>query len=76
MTEFLQSPMWKNPIITFVEEKCAVFESTEENRLEYTQIHNEFKRLIESRLEAYIQDLGISHQDFVLAWSRAQKRIH
>ena len=76
MTEFLQSPMWKNPIITFVEEKCAVFESTEENRLEYTKIHNEFKRLIESRLEAYIQDLGISHQDFVLAWSRAQKRIH
>ena len=54
MTEFLQSPMWKNPIISFVEEKCCVFESTEENRLEYTTIHNEFKRLIESRLEAYI----------------------
>lgn len=67
MTEFLQSPLWKNPIINFVEEKCMVFESTEENRLEYTTIHSEFKRLIESKLEAYIQDLGISQQDFVMA---------
>mmetsp|Transcript_4809 Transcript_4809/g.5863 ORF Transcript_4809/g.5863 Transcript_4809/m.5863 type:complete len:140 (+) Transcript_4809:198-617(+) len=76
MTEFLQSPMWKNPIISFVEEKCIVFENTDENRLEYTDIHSQFKRLVESKLGAYIQDLGISQQDFVVAWSRAQKRIH
>lgn len=76
MTEFLQSPMWKNPIISFVEEHCVVFENTEENRLDYTEVHNKFKRLVESRLEAYIQDLGISSKDYVLAWSRAQKRIH
>lgn len=36
MTEYLQSPIWKNPIISFVEDKCMVFEDTEENRLEYT----------------------------------------
>ena len=76
MTEFLQSPMWKNPIISFVEQNCVVFENTEENRLEYTEIHTKFKRLVESRLEAYIQDLGISQADYVKAWSRAQKRIH
>ena len=54
MTEFLQSPVWKNPIINFVEEKCLIFENTEENRLEYTVAHNDFKRMIESKLEAYI----------------------
>lgn len=54
MTEFLQSPVWKNPIINFVEEKCLIFENTEENRLEYTVVHNDFKRMIESKLEAYI----------------------
>ena len=32
--------------------------------------------MIETKLEAYIQDLGISQQDFVLAQSRAQTRIH
>jgi len=76
MTEFLQSPMWKNPIISFVEEHCIVFENADENRLEYTEIHSKFKKLVEKKLEGYIQDLGISPEDYVLAWSRAQTRIH
>ena len=67
MAEFLQSPLWKNQIISFVEEKCVIFEDEEENRLEYTEIHMQFKRLVESKLEAYIQDLGISSSDFVMA---------
>ena len=54
MTEFLQSPLWKNPIISFVEENCVYFENTEENRLDYTAVHTKFKRLVESKLEAYI----------------------
>lgn len=54
MAEYLQSPVWKNPIISFVEEHCIVFEDTEENRLDYTEIHGNFKRLVESKLEAYI----------------------
>lgn len=37
--DYLQSPMWKNPIVDFIEENCLVFEDTEENRLEYTTIH-------------------------------------
>ena len=54
MTEYLQSPLWKNDIVSFVEENCCVFENTEENRLEYTEIHNNFKQLVERKLEAYI----------------------
>ena len=76
MTEYLQSPLWKNDIVSFVEENCCVFENTEENRLDYTDIHNRFKELVERKLEAYIQDLGISQQDFVTAQARAEKRIH
>ena len=76
MAEFLQSPLWKNPIISFVEENCVIFENTEENRLDYTEVHSKFKRLVESKLEAYIQDLGISQSDFVMAQQRASKRIH
>ena len=54
MAEYLQSPVWKNPIISFVEEHCIVFEDTEENSLDYTEVHASFKRLVESKLEAYI----------------------
>merc|ERR1712060_201564 len=67
MTEYLQSPLWKNDIVSFVEENCCVFENTEENRLDYTDVHNRFKELVERKLEAYIQDLGISPSDFVKA---------
>ena len=54
MAEYLQSPVWKNPLISFVEQKCVVFEDQDENSLEYTEIHRQFKSLIERQLEAYI----------------------
>ena len=53
-----------------------VFEDAEENRLEYTAIHGKFKKLIETQLEAYIQDLGISSAVFVATCGRAAKKVH
>ena len=76
IAEYLQSPIWKNPIIEFIDEYCLIFEETEENRLEYTAIHQKFKKLIESQLEAYIQDLGISSADFVTTCGKAAKKVH
>ena len=40
VTEFLKSPIWKNPIIQYIDENCIVFDNEEENKLEYTNIHN------------------------------------
>lgn len=37
---FLRSPRWKTPIMSFLDENCLVFDNEEENKLEYTQIHN------------------------------------
>ena len=54
ISEYLQSPIWKNPIIGFIDENCIIFEDAEENRLEYTDIHRKFKKIIEGQLEAYI----------------------
>jgi len=36
---FLRSPMWKTPIMSFIEENCIIFDTEEENKLEYTDIH-------------------------------------
>ena len=52
--DYLMSPVWKNPIVNFVEENCIYFEEGEENSLEHTEIHNRFKSLIEKNLEAFI----------------------
>ena len=40
ITEYLKSPVWKNPILSFIDEHCIVFDEDDENKLEYTDIHN------------------------------------
>ena len=37
---FLRSPRWKTPIMTFLDENCLVFDTEDENKLEYTSIHS------------------------------------
>ena len=44
---FLRSPRWKTPIMSFLDEYCIVFDNEEENKLEYTKIHGDFKKLVE-----------------------------
>lgn len=39
ITEFLKSPLWKNPILEFIDKHCMNFDEEEENKLEYTTIH-------------------------------------
>jgi hypothetical protein len=37
---FLRSPRWKVPVMSFLDEKCIMFDNEEENKLEFTAIHN------------------------------------
>lgn len=37
---FLRSPRWKTPIMSFIDEYCTVFDDEDENKLEFTKIHN------------------------------------
>lgn len=37
---FLRSPRWKSPIMSFLDDNCIVFDTEDENKLEYTVIHN------------------------------------
>ena len=40
---FFHSMEWKAPVLSFIESKCVSFDSEDENKLEYTTIHREFK---------------------------------
>ena len=37
---FLRSPRWKVPVMSFLDEKCLGFDDEDENKLEFTGIHN------------------------------------
>eukprot|EP00927_Polykrikos_kofoidii_P025910 TRINITY_DN23201_c0_g1_i1.p1 TRINITY_DN23201_c0_g1~~TRINITY_DN23201_c0_g1_i1.p1 ORF type:complete len:701 (+),score=173.22 TRINITY_DN23201_c0_g1_i1:69-2105(+) len=64
MVNTLKSPTWVAPIAQFVDERCSIFENAEENKLEYTVCHNEFKELVESLLLCHLLDVAITPAQF------------
>ncbi|KAL5463314.1 hypothetical protein EMCRGX_G032206 [Ephydatia muelleri] len=57
---FLQSPRWTHPLNNFVDEKCVVFDPGEENKFSYTDIHKQYSNLVESLLEQFMDDIGMT----------------
>ncbi|XP_078000996.1 cilia- and flagella-associated protein 36-like [Glandiceps talaboti] len=64
---FLYSPIWTVPIVNFIEHKCLVFDPEEDNTKVYTEIHGEYKELVEFLLEKFLEDVGISTEEFITA---------
>lgn len=61
---FLRGPDWSIPILDFVEQKCEVFDDEEESKLTYTEIHQEYRKLVEKLLESYFKEIGINEDQF------------
>uniref|UniRef100_A0A4W5LQY1 Cilia- and flagella-associated protein 36 n=1 Tax=Hucho hucho TaxID=62062 RepID=A0A4W5LQY1_9TELE len=66
---YLSSPEWVIPVTDFMENKCTVFDEEDENKLTYTDIHQQYKHLVEKLLETYMQEVGINEQQFLEACS-------
>eukprot|EP00193_Tetraselmis_chui_P012235 CAMPEP_0177775466 /NCGR_PEP_ID=MMETSP0491_2-20121128/14133_1 /TAXON_ID=63592 /ORGANISM="Tetraselmis chuii, Strain PLY429" /LENGTH=481 /DNA_ID=CAMNT_0019294069 /DNA_START=352 /DNA_END=1794 /DNA_ORIENTATION=+ len=62
--EFLRGPCYTNPLMGFIDEKCAVFDTEEENKLEYTQIHHEFQEVVDELISDFLEELGVSAEQF------------
>ncbi|KAK5882667.1 hypothetical protein CesoFtcFv8_021228 [Champsocephalus esox] len=62
---YLGSPEWVIPVSDFMENKCTVFDDEDENKLSYTDIHLQYKKLVETLLGNYMQEVGINEQQFL-----------
>eukprot|EP01041_Mallomonas_annulata_P002039 gene2039-3963_t len=62
--QFLNSGRFDAAVMDFVDEKCAVFDNEEENKLIYSEIHSDFKDHIEVVISSNLEDLGISTELF------------
>jgi len=60
----LKSQAFKSPLISFIDENCLVFDNEEENKLEYTNVHNKFKDVVEGLLDMYMKDLNVTDEQF------------
>jgi hypothetical protein len=69
---FLRSPRWKAPIMSFLDEHCIIFDNEDENKLEYTPIHSEFKKIVEDLIGELIAELGVTQEIFMQACSSAE----
>lgn len=59
-----QSPAWEVPVMCFIDEHSAVFDTAEENKLVYTELHMQFRDLVESVLCSNLAEIGITASDF------------
>ncbi|GLC36117.1 hypothetical protein PLESTB_001378900 [Pleodorina starrii] len=73
VVEFLKGPMYINPLMSFIDERCLIFTPEEENKLEYTTCHNEFKDLVDRLLTDFLADLGVGPDDFYQTVAAAQE---
>ena len=62
--QFLESDKFDASVMDFVDEKCFIFDNEDENKLEYTDIHREFKEHIEALISSNLGELGISSDMF------------
>ncbi|XP_033861115.1 cilia- and flagella-associated protein 36-like isoform X3 [Acipenser ruthenus] len=78
---YLGSPDWVIPVTDFIEHKCTVFDDDDENKLSYTEIHQQYKEMVEQLLGNYTQEVGISEEQFLeacispLAQSKALQNV-
>lgn len=64
--QFLRSPLWTTPVHGFIEKNCHEFAAgEEENKLIYTQLHNEFRTLVDDLLSSFLEELGVSGEAFI-----------
>jgi hypothetical protein len=62
---FLRSPPWTVPLNEFIDEHCIVFDGDDDNKLEYSTIHDKFCELIDSLLGSNLQAIGVTEEQFV-----------
>ncbi|EQC25568.1 hypothetical protein SDRG_16586 [Saprolegnia diclina VS20] len=59
-----QSPAWEVPIMSFIDENCASFDTDDENKFIYTDLHQQFRDVVDGVLTANLAEIGISAADF------------
>jgi hypothetical protein len=59
--------------MSFLDEYCIIFDNEDENKLEYTPIHRQFKLLVEELISELLAELGVDQDIFMQACAKAEK---
>ncbi|XP_044263849.1 cilia- and flagella-associated protein 36 [Tribolium madens] len=64
LVAFLNGPIWSAPLDSFIEEKSLIFEPNVTDNEEYKNIFDEFKNLVDFMLGSFMEDIGITPDQF------------
>jgi hypothetical protein len=68
---FLESDKFDAAVMDFVDEKCDVFDSEDENKFVYSDIHAEFREHIETLITSNLGEVGVSAEMFYESCEKA-----
>jgi len=76
ISEFIDSPIWRHPLQSFIWANSIVFEGEEEMTSVQNNIYKAFIALIDDLIVKYIHSIGISTNQFLAAFTgEATKQI-
>jgi len=62
---FLESSTWIYPVAQFVDERCIIFDvGHQEEKLEYTECHIAYQKLVDGLFAEWLKELSVSDADF------------
>ncbi|XP_050296709.1 cilia- and flagella-associated protein 36 [Anthonomus grandis grandis] len=73
LVAFLNGPIWNAPLQSFIEEKSLIFEPNDTQHEGYKAIFDEFKNLVDFMLGNFMEDIGISSEQFQEACTEGKK---
>lgn len=68
----LRSPAWEVPVLCFLDEHCAVFDAEDENKFVHSELHEQFRELVERVLSDNLAEIGLSAADFADVCERSR----
>jgi len=74
INEFIDSPVWRDPVQSYIDENCIVFDGEEEMTHVQNMIYRRFNRIIEELIERYIHSIGLSTQQFLTSLTGGGKK--
>ncbi|GMI10635.1 hypothetical protein TrLO_g13805 [Triparma laevis f. longispina] len=64
VAQILKSPAWEAEVYGFIDEHCVIFDNDDENKFAYTDLHKEFKGIVERHLNSKLAEFGIGEETF------------
>jgi hypothetical protein len=68
---FLESDKFDAAVMDFVDENCDVFDSEEENKFVYSDIHAQFREHIEGLITSNLAEVGVTVEMFYESCEKA-----